>query len=89
MLPPLLGKTFFKKRKLPVAINLKKAKSLRSELELTVGGTFFRHSKGTSNSVKVVLTLCLATLQHELDTHHILHLPHHTASAYTRTLLHT
>jgi len=52
MLPPLLGKTFFKKKKLPVPINLKK-KDLRAELEQICGGSFFRHSSGTSNSFKV------------------------------------
>lgn len=52
MLPPLLGKSFFKARKLPVAINLTK-KNLRAELEKTVGGSFYRRSKGTSNAFKV------------------------------------
>jgi len=52
MLPPLLGKTFFKKRKQPVSINLKK-KDLRAELEKVCGGSLYRHSAGTSNSFKV------------------------------------
>ncbi|KAL1496613.1 hypothetical protein AB1Y20_014217 [Prymnesium parvum] len=52
MLPPLLGKIFYKKKKLPVPINLKK-KDLRSELEAICGGSFYRHSSGTSNAFKV------------------------------------
>ena len=52
MLPPLLGKTFFTKRRLPTPIDLKK-KDLRAELQRVAGGTTFRHSAGTSNSFQV------------------------------------
>jgi len=55
MLPALLGKTFFKKKKLPAVVDLKK-RDLRAELEETVGGSFFRHATGVSNSFKVGTT---------------------------------
>ena len=55
MLPPLLGKTFFTKRRLPVAVDLSK-KDLRAELTRAACGTLFRHSGGTSNSVQMGTT---------------------------------
>lgn len=55
MLPPLLGKGFFQKRKLPAPMDLTK-KDLRGEIERIVCGTLFRHTKGTSNSIQVGTT---------------------------------
>merc|ERR1712146_130127 len=55
MLPPLLGKTFFTKRRSPVAVDLKK-KDLRAELTRAVCGALYRHSAGTSNSVQLGTT---------------------------------
>jgi ribosome biogenesis protein UTP30 len=52
MLPPLLGKAFFQKKRLPTAVDLKK-KALRPELERAACGALFRHATGTSNSVQV------------------------------------
>lgn len=52
ILPPLLGKTFFKKRRLPTAVNLAK-QDIRAELQRAACGTLFRHATGTSNSVQV------------------------------------
>ena len=52
MLPPLLGKGFFVKRKLPVAVDLTK-KDLRGELEKGVCSALYRHGAGTSNSMQV------------------------------------
>ena len=55
MLPPLLGKTFFAKRRLPVAVDLKKA-DLKKELERAACGAHYRHAAGTSNSVQLGTT---------------------------------
>ena len=52
MLPPLLGKSFFQKRKLPTAVDLTKT-DLKAELEKAVCGALYRHATGTSNSVQV------------------------------------
>ena len=52
MLPPLLGKSFFVKRKLPVAVDLTKA-DLRAEMQRAVCSCLYRHAAGTSNSVQV------------------------------------
>jgi len=52
MLPPLLGKTFFTKRRLPVAVDLAK-KDLRAELTRAACGALYRHSAGTSNSMQL------------------------------------
>lgn len=52
MLPPLLGKTFFVKRRLPAAVDLTKA-DLRAEIERVACGTFFRYSSGTSTCFQV------------------------------------
>ena len=52
MLPPLLGKTFFQKKRLPTAVDLTK-KDLRAELERAACGTLYRHATGTSNSFQV------------------------------------
>ena len=52
ILPPLLGKHFFAKRRLPTPVNLKK-QDLRAELQRAVCATMFRHATGTSNSFQV------------------------------------
>ena len=52
MLPPLLGKSFFTKRRLPTAVDVTK-KDLRAELERAACGATFRHTDGTSNSLQV------------------------------------
>lgn len=52
ILPPLLGKTFFKKRRLPTPVNLAKS-DIRAELHRAACGTVYRHSTGTSNMVQV------------------------------------
>ena len=52
MLPPLLGKTFFEKKKLPTAVDLKK-KDLKAELTRAACGALYRHATGTSNSFQV------------------------------------
>ena len=52
MLPPLLGKVFFEKKKLPTAVDLKK-KDIRAEMSRAACGTLFRHATGTSNSLQV------------------------------------
>ena len=44
MLPPLLGKTFFAKRRLPVAVDLTK-KDLRTELEKATCGALYRYAR--------------------------------------------
>lgn len=51
ILPPLLGKTFFKKRALPTPVNLKKA-DLKAELTRAACGAAYRHPTGTSNSIQ-------------------------------------
>ena len=55
MLPPLLGKSFFEKRRLPVGVDLKKT-DLRAELQRAACGAHYRHSTGTSNSVQIGTT---------------------------------
>jgi len=55
MLPPLLGKTFFEKKKLPTAVNFK-AKDLKAEFQRAACGTLYRHASGTSNSLQVGTT---------------------------------
>jgi len=52
MLPSLLGKAFFQKRRLPTAVDLTK-KDLRTELERATSGCTYRHPSGTSNSFQV------------------------------------
>jgi ribosome biogenesis protein UTP30 len=52
ILPPLLGKAFFAKKRLPTGVDLKK-KDLRAELERAACGTVYRHANGTSNSIQV------------------------------------
>jgi ribosome biogenesis protein UTP30 len=46
------GKTFFTKRRLPTAVDLKK-KDLRAELTRAACGTVLRHATGSSNSLQV------------------------------------
>ena len=48
-LPALLGKTFFKKKKLPLAIRLTKG-DLKAELEKCVGASYYRPTNGTTCS---------------------------------------
>ena len=55
MLPPLLGKTFFKKRRLPLACDLTK-KDLKAEIMRAACGAHYRHSSGNSNSVQLGVT---------------------------------
>ena len=56
MLPTLLGKTFYQKRRTPVAVDLKK-KDLRAELSRAACGAHFRHApNGTCNSVQLGTT---------------------------------
>ena len=52
MLPPLLGKTFYEKKKLPAPVDLKK-KDIRAEMARAACGTLYRHAAGTSNSLQV------------------------------------
>jgi ribosome biogenesis protein UTP30 len=52
MLPPLLGKVFYEKKKLPTPVDLKKA-DIRAEMARAACGTLFRHASGTSNSLQV------------------------------------
>jgi len=56
MLPPLLGKGFFVKRKLPVGVDLTK-KDLKGELEKAVSGSLYRHAAGTCNSFQIGTTV--------------------------------
>jgi len=55
MLPPLLGKTFFTKRRLPIAVDLKKT-DIRAELTRACGGATYRVTSGNSNSVQLGTT---------------------------------
>lgn len=54
MLPPMLGKTFFEKKKLPCAVDLtKKGDGLKGELERAASACLYRHASGTSNAIQV------------------------------------
>lgn len=55
MLPPLLGKTFFSKRRLPIAVDLAK-KDLKTEILRAACGAHYRQSTGNSNSVQLGTT---------------------------------
>lgn len=57
LLPKLLGKTFFEKKKVPLPVNLQKASSdaLSKELKLAIEGTALHLGTGPCTSVKVGL----------------------------------
>ncbi|KAJ3074426.1 hypothetical protein HDU98_011303 [Podochytrium sp. JEL0797] len=55
LLPPLLGKTFFEKKRHPVPVSLK-AKKIEAEIAKAISGTFLHLNKGLCNSVKIGTT---------------------------------
>ncbi|ORY53080.1 ribosomal protein L1 [Rhizoclosmatium globosum] len=55
MLPPLLGKAFFAKKKHPIPISLK-SRVLEKEIQKARSGTFLHLNKGLCNSVKIGTT---------------------------------
>ncbi|KAI9332527.1 ribosomal protein L1p/L10e family-domain-containing protein [Obelidium mucronatum] len=55
LLPPLLGKTFFAKKRHPVPVNLK-GKKIAVEIEKAISGTYLHLNKGLCNSVKIGTT---------------------------------
>ncbi|KAJ3026945.1 UNVERIFIED_CONTAM: hypothetical protein HDU68_004792 [Siphonaria sp. JEL0065] len=55
LLPPLLGKTFFARKRHPVPVNLK-AKNVATEIEKAISGTYLHLNKGLCNSVKIGTT---------------------------------
>ncbi|KDQ09448.1 hypothetical protein BOTBODRAFT_69143 [Botryobasidium botryosum FD-172 SS1] len=52
MLPKLLGKMWFKAKKQPIPVNLKK-KDVKAELEKAVSATYMHQNKGTCTSIKI------------------------------------
>eukprot|EP00325_Prymnesiales_sp_UTEX-LB-985_P002489 CAMPEP_0174694222 /NCGR_PEP_ID=MMETSP1094-20130205/832_1 /TAXON_ID=156173 /ORGANISM="Chrysochromulina brevifilum, Strain UTEX LB 985" /LENGTH=350 /DNA_ID=CAMNT_0015890379 /DNA_START=24 /DNA_END=1076 /DNA_ORIENTATION=- len=52
MLPPLLGKAFFEKKRMPTPVDLTK-KDIRKEIERAACGCTYRHAAGTSTSFQV------------------------------------
>ncbi|KAJ3066608.1 Ribosomal L1 domain-containing protein 1 [Podochytrium sp. JEL0797] len=55
LLPPLLGKTFFEKKRHPVPVSLK-SKKIEAEIAKAISGTFLHLNKGLCNSVKIGTT---------------------------------
>ncbi|KAJ3193238.1 hypothetical protein HK101_005174 [Irineochytrium annulatum] len=60
LLPPVLGKAFFKSKKFPVPVNLQ-AKDLEAELSTARSSAYMYHNLGTCVSVKI------ATMDHSVD----------------------
>ncbi|KAJ3207332.1 hypothetical protein HDU67_007532 [Dinochytrium kinnereticum] len=52
LLPPLLGKAFFRKKKHPAPVDIQ-PKNFKKEIQLAMSSTFFYASMGVSNSVKI------------------------------------
>ncbi|KIM24721.1 hypothetical protein M408DRAFT_10855 [Serendipita vermifera MAFF 305830] len=52
LLPKLLGKAFFKKKKQPIPVNLLK-KDLKAELESAISSTYMHQNAGTSLAIKM------------------------------------
>ncbi|KAL2914636.1 proteasome-interacting protein cic1 [Polyrhizophydium stewartii] len=51
LLPPILGKTFFAKKKHPVPVDLTK-KNVKAEIERAINATYLNFNKGACNSIK-------------------------------------
>ncbi|KAG8813566.1 hypothetical protein FRC17_001497 [Serendipita sp. 399] len=52
LLPNLLGKVFFKKKKQPIPVNLQRA-NLKAELEAAISSTYLHQNAGTCTSIKI------------------------------------
>ncbi|KAI8618897.1 ribosomal protein L1p/L10e family-domain-containing protein [Chytriomyces sp. MP71] len=55
LLPPLIGKAFFSKKKQPIPVDLT-AKNLKSEIEAAKNATYLHLNKGLCNAVKIGTT---------------------------------
>ncbi|KAH6576020.1 hypothetical protein BSLG_004546 [Batrachochytrium salamandrivorans] len=59
LLPPLLGKTFFEKKKHPAAVDLKKT-NVKAEIERAINCTYLHLNKGVCNALKAGSVLLTA-----------------------------
>ncbi|KAG8769705.1 hypothetical protein FRC15_004440, partial [Serendipita sp. 397] len=55
LLPSLLGKAFFKKKKQPIPVNLQRT-NLKAELESAISSTYLHQNAGTCTSIKIGYT---------------------------------